>query len=201
LGRLLGRGWAAFAVSLTGAAGLPAADWQTLLANSPYGQVSTTAPGAPGELEFRGVVNEQGGYLVNLYNPATNTAQWIPVNGRAPGLEVKSYDATTDKLQILQGGRQATLSLKQARVSQLTASAGAPSAAPKSGIAVTPGNETPEARLARMQALIRSRQQGNGLGRGPIRADDIPPEAQAIIDEARRRRAENQPAARPPGQH
>lgn len=97
--------------------GLPGGDWQALLGHSPFGQ-ATPAPVGPatGELEFRGVVEEEGVFLVNLYNPVTKTAQWLPVNARADGIEVKSYDAGSGTLEVAQAGRSLSLSLKQARI-------------------------------------------------------------------------------------
>jgi len=126
------------------------------------------------------VVQEEGVYLVNLYNPATKTSQWIPVNGKAPGIEVKSYDVAADKVSITQAGRALTLPLKQAHVALLAANA-----APK-------GEENPDdndARRAQIRDMIRARMQGGGEGAPFMR--NLPPEAQAMIEEFRRRRAEN----------
>jgi hypothetical protein len=98
-------------------AGLHGGDWQSLLGNSPFGPAPAAAAGAEtGDLEFRGVVAEEGVTLVNLYNPVTKTAQWLPVNGRAGGIEVKSYDAEAGLLEVAQAGRPLSLSLKQARI-------------------------------------------------------------------------------------
>jgi hypothetical protein len=97
--------------------GLRGGDWQSLLGNSPFGQAAPVPAGtAVGDLEFRGVVEEEGMFLVNLYNPVTKTAQWLPVSARAEGLEVKSYDAGSGKLEITQAGRPLSLSLKLARI-------------------------------------------------------------------------------------
>lgn len=97
--------------------GLHGGDWQSLLGHSPFGQTAPVSAGpTAGDLEFRGVVEEEGVFLVNLYNPATKTAQWLPVNARADGLEVKSYDAGSGTLEVAQAGRSLSLSLKQARI-------------------------------------------------------------------------------------
>ena len=127
-------------------------------------------------------MQEEGVYLVNLFNPATKTSQWIPVNGKAPGLEVKSYDAAADKEEDTQGGRALTLSLKQARVALAQA---APRAAPtpENGEGNRPGR--PEGSRSRFGPPIPS---GNG-GEPPM-VRNLPPEAQAMIQEFRRRRAE-----------
>lgn len=66
-------GWGA--VALIGLPILSAAEWQSLLTNTPFGQPAVTVTAAAGEWEFRGVVQEEGLYLVNLYDPTTKTAQ------------------------------------------------------------------------------------------------------------------------------
>jgi hypothetical protein len=163
---------------------LPAAqgaDWQSLTANSPFGPAGATATATtPEQLEFRGVVQEAGVYFVNLLDPATKTSQWIPVEGRAPGLEVGAYDPRTDKLQVTQGGRPLTLTLKQARVTLVQ-----PAPAPGSPNAENAGDPNPgerplDGRVGRF---------GNG-GDPAAMARNLPPEAQAMIQEFRRRRAE-----------
>jgi hypothetical protein len=198
--RLLGLG----AGLLAAQASLPAADWQSLLTNTPFGQAPvTTTTVSTGDFEFRGVVQEEGVYLINLYNPATKTAQWVPVNGKAPGLEVKSYDAGSDKVQITQAGRPLTLSLKQARVSLVAAPVAV--LAPvieNAGNADNPDKEGLADRRAQVREMIRARLEGGGQGggpggEGPPFMRNVPPEAQAMIEEFRRRRAENA-AGQPP---
>lgn len=191
-------------------AGLPvaggAADWQTLLGNSPFGQTPAEAPATttPNDLEFRGVVQEEGVYFVNLYNPATKTAQWIEVNGKVPGLEVQSYDATADKVQITQAGRSLTLPMKQARVALVAAVAPPPPADNKAGD--PNAKENLDERRAQIRDMVRARLENGPNGEPTPLARNLPPEAQAMIEEYRRRRAERannqpggqgQPAQRP----
>lgn len=177
-----------------------AADWQALLGNSPFGAPAPVTATATGDLEFRGVVQEEGVYFVNLYNPATKTSQWMPVNGQAPGLEVKSYDASADRVQITQAGRALTLPLKQARIA-LVAMAPVAAPAPAGGLGAAPGGENvnpdnPEDRRAQIREMIRARlQNGQNAPNGPNGEPvplmrNLPPEAQAMIEEYRRRRAE-----------
>lgn len=155
------------------------ADWQALTANSPFGPTSaTTTAAAPDQLEFRGVVQEEGVYFVNLFNPTTKTSQWIPVQGRAPGLEVGAYDASTDKLQVTQAGRPLTLALKQARVTLVQPAAAAPMA-----------ENTANPAKADRTAEGRGGRPANG-GDPAAMMRNLPPEAQAMIQEFRRRRAE-----------
>jgi hypothetical protein len=181
-------------------AGLPvaavAADWQTLLGNSPFGQTASDAPAAsaPNDLEFRGVVQEEGVYFVNLYNPTTKTSQWIEVNGKVPGLEVQSYDAASDKVQITQAGRSLTLPLKQARVALVAAVAAPPPADNKVGD--PNAKENLDERRAQIRDMVRARLENGPNGEPTPLMRNLPPEAQAMIEEYRRRRAEranNQP--------
>jgi hypothetical protein len=194
------------AIVLATPLGLFAADWQSLLANSPFGQAPAANTASTGDLEFRGVVQEAGVYLVNLYNPATKTAQWLPVNGKAPGLEVRSYDAGSDKVQIMQAGRPLTLSLKQARVNLVAAAVvPAPVASTENAeSADNPDKDSQAERRARVREMIRARMEGGGPGgEGPPFMRNMPPEAQAMIEEFRRRRAaasSGQPAPARPSQ-
>lgn len=178
-------------------AGLPlaagAADWQSLLGNSPFGATAAATATATGDLEFRGVVQEEGIYFVNLYNPATKTSQWIEVSGKAPGLEVKSYDAASDRVSITQAGRALTLPLKQARVSLVAVAA----PVPPGGKGVNPEGENgnangdnPEDRRAKVRDMIRARLEPGMSGEPSPLMRNLPPEAQAMIEEFRRRRAE-----------
>lgn len=181
-------------------AGLPAmayaTDWQALLGNSPFGQVAA-APAenvATGDFEFRGVVQEGGVYLVNLYNPTTKTSQWLEVSGKAPGLEVQAYDAVAEKVQINQAGRTLTLPLKQARVA-LVAAPPPPTENPAPNVE---GQEGPGGdRRAQIRELIRNRVEGAPGADRTQAVRNLPPEAQAMIEEFRRRRAER--AANQPG--
>src|SRR4051812_46085442 len=159
-----------------------AADWQGLTGNSPFGPAAGGTTATPADrLEFRGVVQEDGVYLVNLFNPTTKTSQWLPVKGKASGLEVKSYDAASDKVEITQGGRPLILPLKQARVALMQ---------PAAPVAPLPENgeanrgDRPDAREG-----MRGRP-GPGNGENAPMVRNLPPEAQAMIQEFRRRRAE-----------
>jgi hypothetical protein len=162
-----------------------AADWQALTNNSPFGTgAAGSIPASSDQLEFRGVVQEDGIYLVNLFNPTTKMSQWIPVKGKAPGLEVRSYDAAGDKVEVTQGGKALTLPLKQSRVTLVQPTAPAPATAENAEGARERREEGREARDGN-----RGRSGGNN-GEGPPMIRNLPPEAQAMIEEFRRRRAE-----------
>jgi hypothetical protein len=184
---------AGLAMPVAGLTGLQAADWQSLVANSPFGQAATTTASVPGELEFRAVVQEDGAYLVNIYNPGTKTAEWVQVNGSADGIDVKAYDPATDRLQITQAGRPLTLALKQAKVSFVANVV--PPPAPPEGEKPAEGLDKDEAaaRRAQIRELIRTRMDGSNGNAGRT----LPPEAQAMIEEFRRRRAGGTVGPRP----
>jgi len=166
--------------------GLPLAglanDWQSLLDNTPFGQAAATpTSGNTGEPEFRGVVQEDGVYLINLYDPATKKAQWIPVSGKAAGFEVKAYDASSDKVQVSQGGHPLTLALKQAHVTL----AAVPMLAATAPAAENPADQGPptkeemEARREQIREMIRARREARQDGQTPPFMRNIPPEASA----------------------
>jgi hypothetical protein len=94
---------------------------------------------------------------------------------------VKSYDAAADKVEITQGGRSLTLPLKQARVT-LVQPAGPAIPAPENPDGMR--GERPEGREG-----VRGRP-GPGNGENAPMVRNLPPEAQAMIQEFRRRRAE-----------
>lgn len=176
-------------------AAVPAAEWDSLLDNSPFGQVTAPVENVnTGDLEFRGVVQEEGVYLVNLYNPTTKTSQWLEVSGKAPGVEVQAYDAVAEKVQISQAGRTLTLPLKQARVALVAAPPPpAENQGPNTGGQEGPGGD----RRAQIREMIRNRMENNPGGNPTQAVRNLPPEAQAMIEEFRRRRAER--AANRPG--
>lgn len=152
-----------------------ASDWQSLLGNSPFGPAASAANvPAAGELEFRGVVQDNGVYYVNLFNPATKTAQWIEVHGQTTGIQVNSYDSQTGRVSITHSGRQLTLPFKQTRVALQEAPPPQP-APPAAGASAQP------------QAGEQPGQPAAGQPREFFR--NLPPDARAMIEEFRRRRA------------
>lgn len=153
-----------------------ASDWQSLLGNSPFGPAANAANvPAAGELELRGVVQEDGVTYVNIFNPATKTAQWIEVNGQATGIQINAYDSQTGRVTVTQGGRQLTLPFKQARISLLD---------------TPPPQPAPQVAGAPAQPAAGGEQaaQGND-GRAREFYRNLPPDTRAMIEEFRRRRA------------
>lgn len=151
--------------------------WESLLEKNPFGGAPGAVAAAPtGGLEFRGVVQEDGVYLVNLYDPTTKSSQWLPVKGSAAGLTVNGYDESDGKLSITQGGKQMELEMKQPTVALMNA----PVPQPAQGVVtLSRGGPTPG--------------RPGGSGR-PQFSRTLPPETQAMIEEIRRRRAQRQQA-------
>ncbi len=172
-----------FLVLLGSGIQLRADDLKSLLENSPFGPTAgAQAAGAAQELEFRGVVQEAEIYLINLYNPAAKTSQWLALHEPAADVVVHSYDPATGEIQLSRAGRPLRLSLKQARVSLVQA---AQPVAPEEA-----GN--PAARDDRANRPDRrdpTRPRGEG-GEPPDFNRPPPPEVQQMMQEVRRRRAE-----------
>lgn len=158
------------------------ADWSGLIAKSPFGQSAGTVAGQPEptELEFRGLVVEGSARLVNLYDPATKTARWVEEHATVNGLQVLAYDAPTNQVKVARDGRVLTLPLKQARVALLQP---APAARPKESAEGTDA-ATREERRAEFRAQMRARFENGGPPPHPLS-----PEAEAVVQEIRRRRA------------
>jgi hypothetical protein len=174
-------------------AGLPAAaDWQSLLGNSPFGGMADTAPAAPaaGELEFRGVVQEEDLVLVNLFNPATKTSAWVPVNGSAADIRVQSYNPGSSQVSVSHAGRQVTLPLKQAKVALVAIPVAQPAGAEQPRVENQAQGSEAE-RLAQIAEEIRRRRamRQPGGGAGAEFFNSLPPEARAAIEEIRRARS------------
>jgi hypothetical protein len=98
---------------------------------------------------------------------------------------VKSYDAGSDKVQVMSAGRPLTLPLKQARVMQI-----AVNAAPANPAEGGADGDDQVARRAQMRDAIRARLQNGPNGEPSPLMQNLPPEAQQMIEEFRRRRAE-----------
>ncbi len=179
----------------------PAADWQLLLDNSPYGGPAAAAAletePQQGQLEFRGVVEEDGAYLVSLYDPATKRAQWVPVAGQVPGLAVDFYDEQNARVVVTQNGRQITLPLARSKVALLEMQPAQPAAA------ANPPQDQQE-RLMRVAEEVRRRRAlreqmsaGSGGPGGP--GGRSPEELRNMIEQLRRARESQSQGDRPQG--
>lgn len=159
---------AGLGLSLLAAAPVVAEEWSTLLDASPFmPQRATTSAATPAKPEFRGFVQDNGELMISLFDPQSRTSQWIPVPGRVPGLEVKSYDPIARSVTIIQGARETTLWLKEARVMRME-----PTDASASGKTSAEADDTSKDAARMTPSAIR----------------DLPPEIRPLIEEYLRRR-------------
>lgn len=118
----------AFAATLLALPALiAAADLDSLVKNSPFGEPKTTVLAEkPSNLEFRGMYIDQGITYFSIYNSVTKLSAWV-AQGEAPqGLvpvAVKSYDADNETIVIENAGQPIKLSLKQAIIGASPAAA------------------------------------------------------------------------------
>lgn len=173
---------AGLSLSLLAAAPVGAAEWSALLDASPFGPMQVgSSVSVPTKPEFRGLVQDSDGLMINLFDPQSRTSQWITVPGRVPGLEVKSYDPIAQSVTIIQGAREITLWLKEAHVSLLEPAGASPSGEPgaeaddtgKDAARVTPNairNLPPDIRLLAQEYLRQRRTRDPGNGDQPVRA-------------------------------
>ncbi len=145
----------------------PGADNQIARANSSAGP---RAASVSGSVEFRGAVQEDGVWLVNLWLMATNKSCWLAVGAGVDDLVVKGYDEATGRLSVVQGGQPLNLALQQARV-------------------ILAGSNTPLKRLGPAERITEAE-----APHLPEFMRDLPPEARKLLEEARRRRAIRWPA-------
>ncbi|MCU0793461.1 MAG: hypothetical protein MUE42_11575 [Opitutaceae bacterium] len=100
-------------------------DLQTLVDRSPFAPPGTSASGgAPvaeqGTLEFRGMVVDESGTAYSVFDASANRGFWIREGEKGP-IQVKSYQAADNLLEVDRGGQAVKLQLKRA-----TIQAGAP---------------------------------------------------------------------------
>lgn len=91
---------------------LTAALWALGLVVGPAAEL----PAVSQELQFRGVSQEGQVCLVCVYDRAAKLSHWIPVNGQAQGISVRSYDAKEDKVVVTRAGKVMTLPLIRASI-------------------------------------------------------------------------------------
>lgn len=96
-----------------------AMDLQTLVDRSPFAPPGTSAGGEapvePGTLEFRGVVVDETGTSYSVFDATANRGYWVSEGGDGP-IQVKSYNAQDNILEITQNGRAVKLMLKRATI-------------------------------------------------------------------------------------
>jgi hypothetical protein len=102
--------------SLAGRAAEPAGLLDTLISSSPFGQMKGGAAGdTPNQpLEFRGVIEEGGGWVFSIYDTTSRHSRWVGLNTASDDFVVKEYDAIHQTVSVDQHGRVLSLSLKSA---------------------------------------------------------------------------------------
>jgi len=152
-----------------------AADFSSLLANSPFAPVGAGAAAAGDKsVEFRGSYTDpgKGATYFSIYDTATQRATWVGLNESGHPFVVRGYSQATDTVTVELSGHNLNLGLKHAQV-QLVA-------APKTPAPGGPPNGVP---VADNQG--RGRWMANMAG--PDGRPD-PQRMQAFIEEMRRRR-------------
>ncbi len=154
--------------SLAGKAAEPTGLLDTLISSSPFGQMKGGAAGdTPNQpLEFRGVIEEGGGWVFSIYDTTSRHSRWVGLNTASDDFVVKEYDAIHQTVSVDQHGRVLSLSLKSApkiaqagnqmvmRAPQVNAIPGMP---PTVGPGAQPGSPADAQRLQQIAQEIERR--------------------------------------------
>jgi hypothetical protein len=151
-----------------------AADFSSLLSNSPFAPVGpgTATAGGDKSVEFRSWFTEGSATFFSIYDVATQRSAWVGLNETGHPFVVRGFNQTNDTVTVELNGHNLNLGLKHAQV-QLVAAPKVVS--PAAGPTLQPGDGNPrDRRFANMT--------------GPDGRPD-PRRMEAFIEEMRRRRA------------
>jgi hypothetical protein len=115
---------------------LPVQAGSNLLENSPFLPPNVSAAGAAQDaapLELRSVLKAGGEYEFSLYNPAKKQSTWARLNEPGYDFVVKAYDPEKDTVTVELRNRTFKLTLKEAKITQLSTAPGPPPAAVAAG--------------------------------------------------------------------
>ena len=115
---------------------LPVQAGSNLLENSPFLPPNVSAAGAAQEaapLELRSVLKAGGEYEFSLYDPAKKQSTWARLNEPGHDFVVKAYDPEKDTVTVELRNRTFKLTLKEAKIAQLSTAPGQPPAAVAAG--------------------------------------------------------------------
>ena len=115
---------------------LPVQAGSNLLENSPFLPPNLSAAGAAQEaapLELRSVLKAGGEYEFSLYDPAKKQSTWARLNEPGHDFVVKAYDPEKDTVTVELRNRTFKLTLKEAKIAQLSTAPGQPPAAVAAG--------------------------------------------------------------------
>lgn len=142
---------------------------------------AVAADTGPAQLEFRGVVFEDGGYSFSVYDQSRRIASWLRLDEPGQPLVVRKFDEVKETLTVEHHGLMLTLPLRRAKVQALAA--GAPPPLPTTLPPQNNGTSPPPAAAA---PAVNNAAEAQRL--------------QNIADEIRRRRGSRQlPPAADPG--
>jgi hypothetical protein len=126
---------------------LPVQAGSNLLENSPFLPPNVSAAGAAQDaapLELRSVLKAGGEYEFSLYNPAKKQSTWARLNEPGYDFVVKAYDPEKDTVTVELRNRTFKLTLKQAKITQLSIASGQPPAAAVAGPQPMAGRGLPD---------------------------------------------------------
>jgi hypothetical protein len=115
---------------------LPVQAGSNLLENSPFLPPNLSAAGAAQEaapLELRSVLKAGGEYEFSLYDSAKKQSTWARLNEPGHDFVVKAYDPEKDTVTVELRNRTFKLTLKEAKITQLSPAPGQPPAAVAAG--------------------------------------------------------------------
>jgi hypothetical protein len=115
---------------------LPVQAGSNLLENSPFLPPNLSAAGAAQEaapLELRSVLKAGGEYEFSLYDPVKKQSTWARLNEPGHDFVVKAYDPEKDTVTVELRNRTFKLTLKEAKITQLSTAPGQPPAAVAAG--------------------------------------------------------------------
>jgi hypothetical protein len=115
---------------------LPVQAGSNLLENSPFLPPNVSAAGAAQDaapLELRSVLKAGGEYEFSLYDPAKKQSTWARLNEPGHDFVVKAYDPEKDTVTVELRNRTFKLTLKEAKITQLSTAPGQSPAAVATG--------------------------------------------------------------------
>ena len=115
---------------------LPVQAGSNLLEHSPFLPPNVSAAGAAQEtapLELRSVLKVGGEYEFSLYDSAKKQSTWARLNEPGYDFVIKAYDPEKDTVTVELRNRTFKLTLKEAKITQLSIAPGQPPAAVAAG--------------------------------------------------------------------
>lgn len=152
-------------------ASMGAGQLDSLLNSTLFGSAKSGQPADAGNqpLEFRGVSEIDGQQLFSIYDTATKRSSLLTLNDTSNDVVIKSYDADTHAVNLMQNGKALSLTLKSG---------------PRIAQNMTPPPPGMPAGAPNLPGMAGQQIPANGIGKGPEAQ-----RMQQIAEEIRRRRA------------